>query len=91
MISLPLPPETEKLIDQLSGEEKKKLSFLIQQFIHRAKSTKFPAIALPGPSLSNEELESLAAEMETDQDFVSEVNAPAYLAQLKSAWSKEKP
>jgi hypothetical protein len=90
MISLPLPPETEKLIEQMSKQEKENLTALIQFFVTRTTSTKFPDLALSGPALSNEELELLATEMEADQDFVSEPKAVAYLAQLKSAWSKEK-
>ncbi len=39
MISLPISPETEKLIEQLPDNEKKTLSLLIQAFVTRSKRT----------------------------------------------------
>lgn len=39
MISLPLPPDTEKLIAQLSDDEKKALSTMIWAFVNRPKRT----------------------------------------------------
>lgn len=37
MISLPISPETEKLIEQLPEREKKVLSLLIQSFVTQPK------------------------------------------------------
>ncbi len=48
----------------------------------------FSKISLPGPPLTGRAVEKLAAEIESDVDFLSENEAPAYLAQLKSEWSK---
>ena len=39
MISLPLPPDTEKLIAQLSEDEKKALPTMIWAFVNRPKRT----------------------------------------------------
>ncbi len=39
MITLPISPETEKLIEQLPDNEKKTLSLLIQAFVTRPKRT----------------------------------------------------
>ena len=64
---------------------------IIQTFVAQPKSTNFPDIALPGPALSPDDLEKLAAGMEADQDFLNEDRSEAYLAQLKTTWSKTKP
>ncbi len=39
MITLPITPETEKLIEQLPDDEKRKLSILLQAFVKRPKRT----------------------------------------------------
>jgi hypothetical protein len=39
MITLPISPETERLIQQLPDNEKKSLSLLIQAFVTRPKRT----------------------------------------------------
>ena len=91
MISLPLPSETERLIELLSEQEKKTLSMIIQAFVAQPTSNNFPDISLPGSALSPDDLEKLAAGMEADQNFLSEERSEAYLAQLKTTWSKAKP
>ena len=88
MISLPLPPEIEQLIEQLSDKEKKALSAMIQAFLTQPDSKKFSEISLEGPALSASDLEKLAAGMEADNDLLNEPEAEAYLARLKSSWSK---
>ncbi len=88
MISLPLPPEIEQRIEQLSDVEKKALSVMIQAFLTQPDSKNFPEIGLIGPPLSANELEQLAASMEADNDLLNEPEAEAYLTHLKSSWSK---
>ena len=88
MISLPLSPETEQLIEQLSEVEKKALSAMIQAFLAQPDSKNFSEIGLAGSPLSAGDLEKLAAGMEADKDLLNEPEAEAYLARLKSSWSK---
>jgi hypothetical protein len=46
-------------------------------------------LSLPGPALTPQAIEELAASMEADQDFLSEQESEKYLLQLKSAWRKQ--
>ncbi len=90
MISLSLPPETEQLIAGLSEKEKKTLSMIIQNFVTRPKPNNFPDISQTGPALTSDDMEKLAAGTEADLDFLNETESEAYLAQLKTIWSKTK-